>query len=359
MRRAGEARLARADVGHAKIVVPDEARRVACRVALIVNKLDRHARLVLRRVNTMVNVPDDDRRAGRRLFRRHLDGHVRHRDARTNLNGLRDTCQVQHQRIGLRTQHDVLDQTRVVRVLDRAGERVAVAVHGEVRIREPERVGQDGVGEQPHFDGRRVLVHVAETDVRRHVHDLLAVVDDVVPLARRRAHEAHARVGPVERERVRDEAVGDVHPREDSLDVVSLHEVVDVARTHSDKQQVVADVRCHAVREGNVAVVVEDAGVREYPLGLASGAGDEIALDQERGAVHVDSRAVADALRAAHIGLAAVQDGDVRDRERSVLRLDKVRVVVRRSAVERDVRDRDGVVIGVADLEQHARIVVC
>ena len=40
MRRAGEARLARADVGHAKIVVPDETRRVACRVALLVNKLD-------------------------------------------------------------------------------------------------------------------------------------------------------------------------------------------------------------------------------------------------------------------------------------------------------------------------------
>ena len=342
--RAGQARLDRADVGHAHLVVPDELGRVAGRFALIVNKLNRHARLVLRRINSVRRVPDDDRRASRSLILRQLDGHVVHHDAGTDLDRLRDAGHVEDERIVVRAHHEVLEQARVVGVRDRSRERVVVSVHGEVRVLEGEGVGQDRVRQEAHLDGRLRRVHADRT------HDRLAVVDDVVPAERGSAREAGVLLEAVvpfvgiDLERVGIEAGGHVHGIEHLLHLRPVVRIGHVQRAqHAHEEQVrvgrilrVRDGRRGAVREDDGPALVEDAREREARVRLAAREGREIALELEGGAVHVHARAV---LESAEPLLRAVQDGDVLQREVGFAeRLDAVGVLVH--AVDRDVLDR-------------------
>ena len=349
VRRTSQARFRRTDVGHAHLVVPDELGRVAGGLPLVIDEDHGNARLVLRRIDSVRRVPDDDRRAGSRLLCRHLDRHVRHRNARTDLDRLRDIGQIQHQRIVLRAEDDVLDQARVVRVLNRAGERVAVAVHREVRVRETERVRQDRVRQEAHLDRRRALVKPLVADGRGDVHDLLAVVDDVVPRARRGAGERVRR--PVaQREGVRDEARGHLHVVEDALHLVERDHP-----DHADEQQVVADVDVRRVvrvlrqlERDRGAALRQDAREREHAAVRPARAGVESVGDDElRTVVEVDARAVAGTLlddRAVRVAgqFAAVEQAHVRGRQlrAGIVRAHEIRVAVRGVAVERDVPER-------------------
>ena len=346
MRRARQTRLARPDVGQAKLVVPDQLRRVASGRSLGIHNRNRDARLVLRRIYAAFRIPLHDWRTRRRLIFRQLDRHVRHSDAVAKLNRLRHARHVEDERLVLRAHHEVLDQARVICVLDRSGERVPVAIDRQVAVPELELV-------RPEVD---VLV---ERKPHRHLVGILADglqhqrarVDDLVPRRLRPTSRlaVQERDRRVDVERVTPEARS--RKRHACLRVVAGHVRHEQQRSTTDKRlgevHRLASRLAHDVHERNrhalALHVLEVHAERRC-------AGQGLTTVRVRAAVRANRDHVADHRNAGAAEVAAVQVHVAPDaaanrhvRHRDVrAALDVERIQVAASCVEHRVRDRNG-----------------